>query len=180
MSRRRIDDQLQFGTSDANKRARFSEVEVGQHARIVIKTDGRFVFLDPEEIDWIEAKGNYVCLHAGTESYVQRQALGTLEQRLEPGRFLRIHRSVIVNVDKIRELRPWPTGEYVVVMRNGKELTLSRGYRNQLSKLLGEVPAREVLLPVHGEPDTPYAGAEDMDLLPADELREYDSRNSGI
>jgi hypothetical protein len=107
--------------------------------RIVIKSPGRFVFLSASEIDWLEAKGNYVQVHAGDQCFTQRQTMKAIESRLDPRRFLRIHRSVIVNIEKIRELRPWPTGEYVVIMRNGKELTLSRGYRQELPVLLGDV-----------------------------------------
>lgn len=107
--------------------------------RIVIRSPGRFVFLSAGEIDWLEAKGNYVRIYAGDQCFNQRQTMKAIESRLDPRRFLRIHRSVIVNIEKIRELRPWPTGEYVVVMRNGKELTLSRGYRQELPVLLGNV-----------------------------------------
>jgi len=104
--------------------------------RLVLKSKGRFVFVNTEEIDWIEAKRNYVWVHVGAETYVHRQTLGMFETRLRPDLFRRIHRSVIVNVYKVKELRPWPTGEYVVLLRNGKELTLSRGYRDQLPGLL--------------------------------------------
>jgi two-component system LytT family response regulator len=106
--------------------------------RLVIKTRGRFVFLSSREIDWLEAKGNYVQVYAGTQCFTQRQTMNGLESRLDPRRFRRIHRSAIVNIEKIRELRPWPTGEYVVVLRSGKELTLSRSYRQQLPGLLAD------------------------------------------
>jgi two-component system LytT family response regulator len=97
--------------------------------RLVIKAEGRVIFVRVEEIDWIQANGNYVRVHVGKTSYLHRQTIGGLQEQLDPARFLRIHRSAIVNIDQIRELRPWPTGEYVVLLRNGKELTLSRGYR---------------------------------------------------
>jgi len=97
---------------------------------IVIKAGGRFIFLREEEIDWIETDGNYARVYVGDTSYVQRQTLKQLEETLDPARFVRIHRSVIVNVNKIKELRPWPTGEYVVIMRSGKELTVRWFFRN--------------------------------------------------
>jgi two-component system LytT family response regulator len=105
--------------------------------RILIKAKGRLIFLRAEEIDWIQANGNYVRIHVGEASYLHRETVIGLERHLDPARFLRIHRSAIVNIDKIRELRPWPTGEYIVLMRSGKELTLSRGYRARLP-LVGE------------------------------------------
>jgi two-component system LytT family response regulator len=106
--------------------------------RLAIRSGGRIIFLKGTEIDWIQAEGNYVRLHAGKQSYLHRETMNVLHAKLDPRLFVRIHRSTIVSVEKIRELRPWPTGEYVVVMENGKELTLSRGYREQLPLLLGE------------------------------------------
>jgi two-component system LytT family response regulator len=120
--------------------------------RLVIKSRGRFIFLRSEEIDWIEAMGNYVRIHAGPMSYIERKTMTSFETHLDPARFVRIHKSAIVNIDKIRELKVWPTGEYAVLMRNGKELTLTRHYRDRLSGLLGrqvyvETPSNETLLP---------------------------------
>jgi two-component system, LytTR family, response regulator len=106
--------------------------------RFVVKAGGRMYLLRNEEIDWIQAEGNYVRLFARGESFLHRDTMNSLQEKLNPRIFARIHRSTIVNMDKIRELRPWPTGEYVVVMACGKELTLSRGYRERLPLLLGE------------------------------------------
>jgi two-component system LytT family response regulator len=106
--------------------------------RFVVKGGGRIYLLRIEEIDWIQAEGNYVRLFARGESFLHRETMNSLQDKLNPRMFARIHRSTIVNMDKIRELRPWPTGEYVVVMQCGKELTLSRGYRERLPVLLGE------------------------------------------
>jgi two-component system, LytTR family, response regulator len=115
---------------------------VGQESkgpeRFVVKVGGRMYLLRNEEIDWIQAEGNYVRLFARGESFLHRDTMNSLQDKLNPRMFARIHRSTIVNMDKIRELRPWPTGEYVVVMQCGKELTLSRGYRERLPMLLGE------------------------------------------
>jgi len=107
--------------------------------RLVLKSKGRFIFVNTNEIDWIEAHRNYVCVHVGADAYLHRQTLAAFEERLKPDTFRRIHRSVIVNIHKVKELRPWPTGEYVVLLKTGKELTLSRGYRDQLPDLLTDV-----------------------------------------
>jgi two-component system, LytTR family, response regulator len=104
--------------------------------RLIIKTGGRVVFLDVDEIDWIEADANYVKLNAGKSAYVLRQSIGNLSERLNPTHFVRIHRSTIVNVQKIKELQPCNSGEYIVVLRNGKQLSCSRGYRSGLQSLI--------------------------------------------
>jgi two-component system LytT family response regulator len=110
----------------------------GPHAgaeRIEIKPGGRTVFLRQEEIRSFEASGNHVKVRTTAETYFHREPLKNLEARLDPDRFVRIHRSVIVNVEHVREIRPWYTGEYIVVMSDSQELTLSRGYRANLPRL---------------------------------------------
>ena len=102
---------------------------------LVIKTRGRFVFLDPDEIDWIEAAANYVKVIAGKVSYLSRGQIGRFAERLDPARFVRIHRSTIVNVRRIKELQPCENGEYIAVLKTGKELSCGRSYRAQLRKL---------------------------------------------
>jgi len=102
--------------------------------RLIVKTGGRYVFVKAEEIDWVEAQGNYVRLHVGEASYLLRDSIGKLEVRLDPDRFLRIHRSTIVNLDRVREITPLFHGEYAVVLADGTRLTLSRGYRDRLSR----------------------------------------------
>ncbi|HZS06976.1 MAG TPA: LytTR family transcriptional regulator DNA-binding domain-containing protein [Blastocatellia bacterium] len=106
--------------------------------RLVVKAGGRVFFLKTDEIDWIEAEGNYVCLHVRKESYLLRETISGLEAQLDPKKFPRIHRSQIVNIDRIQELRPWSHGEYHVILHNGTELTLSRSYRERLHELLGK------------------------------------------
>jgi two-component system, LytTR family, response regulator len=108
--------------------------------RLVIKAGGRVVFLDVDEIEWIEAAANYVRLHAGKESYLLRGSIGRLAERLDAAQFVRIHRSTIVNIRKIRELQPCNSGEFMVVLRNGKELSGSRGYRSLLQNLIEKTP----------------------------------------
>jgi two-component system, LytTR family, response regulator len=113
-------------------KARSSLVE-----RLVIKAGGRTFFLKTEEIDWIEAEGKYVRLHVGKESYLLREAIGSLEAQLDPKRFPRIHRSTIVNIERVRELQPWFHNEYRVILKDGTELMLSRSCRKRLGELLG-------------------------------------------
>lgn len=105
--------------------------------RLVIKSAGRIVFLRVEEIDWIEAADNYVRVHAGREAHLIRETLQSLEKRLDPSKFLRIHRSSLVNLDRIRELHPIFHGDYAVKLIDGTELTLSRSYRERLLEPLG-------------------------------------------
>jgi len=100
--------------------------------RFVIKAGGRVFFLRAEEIEWIEAAGNYVKLHVGADTHVFRETMNSLEARLNPSVFFRIHRSHIVNIERVRELQPWFNGEYVVFLTSGARLTLSRGYREKL------------------------------------------------
>jgi two-component system LytT family response regulator len=112
-------------------KARSSHLE-----RLLVKAGGRAFFLKTEEINWIEAEGKYVRLHVGRESYLLREAMGTLEARLDPQRFLRIHRSSIVNIDCIRELQSWFHNEYRVILCDGTQLILSRSCRKKLGDLL--------------------------------------------
>lgn len=105
--------------------------------RLVIKSSGRLFFLRTDEIDWIEAAGNYVKLHVASDEHLLRETMNGIEQKLDPERFFRIHRSRIVNMERIKELQPWFNGEYVVILRNGTKLTLSRGYREKLQDRLG-------------------------------------------
>jgi two-component system LytT family response regulator len=105
--------------------------------RIVIKTAGRIFFMSVDEIDWVEAADNYVKLHAGHESHFLRETVSGLATKLDPQKFLRIRRSTLVNIDHIKELHPLFNGEYLIILRNGKELTSSRRYRINLKTLLG-------------------------------------------
>jgi len=104
--------------------------------RLVVKSGGRLFFLRTDEIDWVEAAGNYVRLHVGTTSHLLRETMNAIEGRLDPEKFFRIHRSRIVNMERIQELQPWLNGEYAVLLRTGTRLTLSRGYREKLQDRL--------------------------------------------
>jgi two-component system LytT family response regulator len=104
--------------------------------RLVIREKGRIVFLNLDQIDWIDASANYVRLNVGKESHLVRETIGKIAERLDPNHFVRIHRSTIVDVRKIKELIPVNSGEYIVVLRNGKELSCSRGHRAALQSLI--------------------------------------------
>ncbi|MEO8521193.1 MAG: LytTR family DNA-binding domain-containing protein [Acidobacteriota bacterium] len=104
--------------------------------RLVVKSGGRLFFLRADEIDWIEASGNYVRLHVGNTAHLLRETMNALEGRLDPEKFFRIHRSRIVNMERIQELQPWLNGEYSVVLRTGTRLPLSRGCREKLQERL--------------------------------------------
>lgn len=107
--------------------------------RMAIKTSGRVIFVKTSDIDWIEAADNYVNLHVGNESHLHRETLTALAERLPSKKFMRISRSTVVNVDRIKELQPLFHGEYAVILRNGATLTLSRSYRDVLDQLIGKV-----------------------------------------
>ncbi len=103
--------------------------------RLAIRDGDRTVRLDPGEIRWIDAAGDYLCIHAGGETLVLRATMREMEQRLDPRRFLRIHRSTIVNRDCVRELRPHVNGEYFLTLEGGQTLKLSRSYKDKVALL---------------------------------------------
>ena len=108
--------------------------------RLVIKANGRIYFLDVNEIDWIEAEGNYVSVHSAKKSHLLRETISSLESQLNPKKFVRIHRSSIVRIDQIQELQPWFHGEYRIILHDGTQLTLSRNHRDKLQEALGKLP----------------------------------------
>lgn len=107
--------------------------------RIAVKGSGRVVLVKVNDIDWIEAADNYVNLHTGKDAHLHRETMTALEQKLPASKFLRISRSAMVNVERIRELQPMFHGDYTVILQNGAKLTLSRGYREALNQLLGKI-----------------------------------------
>jgi two-component system LytT family response regulator len=113
------------------------ETKANHVDRLVIKSGGRVLFLTTSAVDWIEAEGKYVRLHIGKESHLLREGIGSLEARLDPKQFLRIHRSTIVNLDRIKQLDPWFNGEYRVLLRDGTLLVLSRGFKRKLTDFFG-------------------------------------------
>lgn len=132
VERRQVGDmkqQIMALLKDMGERRAFPE-------RLVVKSSGRVVFIKVEDIGWIDAAGNYVRLHTAKESHMLRETMGRLEARLDPQKFLRIHRSTIVNIEEIRELQQQFHGDYLVVLKNGQRLTLSRSYREKIQELL--------------------------------------------
>src|SRR5262245_35836046 len=104
--------------------------------RLIVKSSGRVFFVRTEEIDWVEASGNYVKVHTKNEAHLLRESMKNMEAKLDPKIFVRIHRSAIVNIDRIKELEPWFHGEYIVIMRDGTRLTASRVFSDRLSALI--------------------------------------------
>lgn len=104
--------------------------------RILVKSSGEIFFLKAEEIDWIEAEGDYMKFHVAGRSHLMRETMARLEARLDPKRFIRIHRSTIVNIDRLRKLSPSFAGEYAVILQDGTKLKLSRGYHERIAALL--------------------------------------------
>jgi two-component system LytT family response regulator len=106
--------------------------------RLVVRTPEKAFFLKTESIDWIEAAGKYVHLHVGKATHLLRGSMAGLEQQLDPGRFIRVSRSAIVNIDRIQEVQPWFQGDFVIILQDRTRLTSTRGYRDQLQRLLGK------------------------------------------
>jgi two-component system LytT family response regulator len=128
------------GDESARIREMLSDLLPGGHKpnRIVIKEDGRLVFLAASSIDWVEADGNYVRIHAGAASHYIRETLSAIEAQLPSAEFARISRSALVNLDRIKEMQPLFYGDYVVILHNGCKLNLSRNYRPKLESVLGQ------------------------------------------
>lgn len=104
--------------------------------RVVVKDGEQYVFLQVGEIDWIEAANNYVCLHVGRRRHLIRRSMAEVERRLDPRRFVRIHRSRIVNIERVREVHARTSGDRLLVLENGTELLASRTYREDQDRLL--------------------------------------------
>jgi two-component system, LytTR family, response regulator len=104
--------------------------------RFLIRKGGKLILVPADEVHWIEAKGDYVKLHAAGATHLLRETMGNLAERLDPTRFARIHRSTIVNLTRIREFETHSNREYVIVLQDGTRLKLSRGYREDLDRIL--------------------------------------------
>lgn len=115
----------------------FGELQRHRTDRILVKDKGRVLFLSTDDIDWVESAGNYVHVHAGRDHHLLRQTMTEMERRLDPARFVRIHRTALVNIDRIKELQPLFHGEYTVLLRDGTRLTLSRRYKDRLQDRFG-------------------------------------------
>jgi two-component system LytT family response regulator len=138
----RIHDALDTAArrTQTERAARLTELlpqleSLTKSSRIAIKTKGSILFVDPADIAIVEAQGNYVLLQRLSGSYLLRESISTMAQKLEPYGFIRIHRSVLVNTSFVEEIHPWTTGEYVLRIKGGKELTVSRTYKKNLKSI---------------------------------------------
>jgi two-component system LytT family response regulator len=125
----RVTEGLQRVLDAARRERRFLQ-------RAVVSSAGKVVFLKVCDIDWMEASGNYVTFHVGRDAYLLRGTLAALDEKLDPDQFVRLHRSAIVNIERIREISAWSRGEQVAVLRDGTQLTIGRAFRQRLATLL--------------------------------------------
>lgn len=130
-------DTLSSGELDRTLRTLISDIKTEKKSpeRLLLKTAGRIYFVKTDDIDWIEAAGNYVKLHIGSKVHMLRETMKNIECKLTPEKFLRIHRSRFVNIDRIEELHPLFSGDYLVILRDKTELSLSRHYHDRLREL---------------------------------------------
>jgi two-component system LytT family response regulator len=138
----RARNQMDRGTGDlADRLARALEQVAPARPRVerfLVKEQGRSHFVPAAEVEWIEAAGNYLKLHTGGVLHLVRATMKEIESRLDPARFARIHRTAIVNLDRIQYLEPWSHGDQLLVLKTGEKLTLSRRYRDRLPRTLQE------------------------------------------
>jgi two-component system LytT family response regulator len=123
------------GTSSGSGTATLSEP---YPQRLVVRDQGRSVFVRVDELDWVEAADYYVKLHVGRQVHLLRETMSAMENRLDPGRFVRVHRSAIVNLDRVKEIQPYFHDEHVVILQDGTRVRLSRSRRVRLETLLGQ------------------------------------------
>jgi two-component system LytT family response regulator len=124
--------------TDADNRNRERAAHKEPIDRVVIKSGGRIYFLKIEEIDWVEGAGDNLSLHSGNQTHLIRETMGNFHAKLDSQKFLRIHRSTIVNIERIKDIQPLFKGDYVITLTNGIRLKASRGYRRELQALLDE------------------------------------------
>jgi two-component system LytT family response regulator len=131
--------RFELALSRAKQRIRLGRDRAPKLERVIIKNAGQISFVKISEIDWIEAADYYACLHVGARSHLLRRSLSDLEEDLDPNVFCRVHRSSIVNLERVRGLKVTPDGEYEVLLDTGTSVRLSRRYRKQLQERLGKV-----------------------------------------
>jgi len=129
--------RFELALSRAKQRIRLGRDRSQKLERVVIKNAGELCFVKTSEIDWIEAADYYACLHVGSRSHLLRRSLSDLEQDLDPNVFCRVHRSSIVNLERVRGLKLTPDGEYDVLLESGIRVRLSRRYRKHLQERMG-------------------------------------------
>jgi two-component system LytT family response regulator len=126
---RDVEQRLQALLKEVKAQPKYSK-------RLAVKTGGYTAFLEADEIDCVEAEGNYILLRVGKESHLVRERLGHLEGRLDPEKFVRIHRSVIINIDRVKEMHPLFNGDQLIVLHDGRQFNMSRTYRDRLMSAL--------------------------------------------
>ncbi len=134
------DMKLKTGESptDADNRKPERAAQKEPIDRVVIKSSGRIYFLKIEEIDWVEGAGDYLSLHSGSQTHLIRETMGNFHAKLDSQKFLRIHRSTIVNIERIKDIEHLVKGDYIITLTSGIRLKASRGYRRELQALLDE------------------------------------------
>jgi hypothetical protein len=140
LSKERIREPLSFAVLQTEEGRTATPIETlpqlqtakWRSARIAIKAKGRILLIDAADVIAVEARGNYVLLHHSSSPHMLRESISTVEEKLNPHGFVRIHRSVLVNAALVEEMRPWSTGEYVLRVRGGREYTVTRTYRKNL------------------------------------------------
>ena len=133
--------RVRVAERDAHARARPVDAMLAATApdrRIVLRDRGRVLLLDHDDVDWIAAEGDYVRVYTAGRGHLFRNTMAAMEARLDPVRFARIHRSTIVNTSRVREIRPQGDRDYLVLLRDGTKLKMSRGYRDRLPRILGD------------------------------------------
>lgn len=125
------------GDLDRRLDALLRQLAAAPPQRVAVKTRGRTLLVAIEDVDWIGAEGNYLALHVGSDIYLIRDTMNAFQQRLDARRFLRIHRSTIVNLDRVRDYAPLFNGDQCLRLKDGTELTVSRNYYDALKRALG-------------------------------------------
>ena len=138
-------DDARFGRALNRAKEKLAHYLPPQRAtrRLAVRSQGQVLFLGVEDIDWIEAAGYYACLHVGNDTHILRRSLSELEQDLGNERFIRIHRSIVVNLERIRGLELQTSGEYEVILKSRVRLRLSRRYRKRLQDRMGAPAGRD-------------------------------------
>ena len=134
-------ERAQPGELDQRFRALIEDIKAPPKylKRLTIRLTGRTLLLPTDEIEWVETYGNYLKVYAGREAHLIRGTMQQLEAKLDPERFVRVHRSAIVNIEKVKEMHPRSNGDQDLVLQNGRTLMLSRNYREKFLSLLGDL-----------------------------------------
>jgi two-component system, LytTR family, response regulator len=139
-------DDARFGRAlnrAKDKLAHYAPLQPQPAQRLVVRSPGQLLFLNVADIDWIEAASYYACLHVGGDTHIIRRTLAELERELGEARFIRIHRSIIVNLDRVQGLELQSSGDYEVVLKSKVRLRLSRRFRKRLEDRMGAMSASD-------------------------------------